>query len=202
MKRKIYISINIPESDKKRLTEAVSKWRDLPVKWVKEPNLHLTLAYLGHVGDDAIVEICQKVKKAVSSKQLFDLHFSDIELNSETESRLVWISGEESQELLKLQEDIEKELDIFVSEKKSFIPHITLGKIRKQKWEAMKKKPPASTCGDALPASPNQGESTRGWEIKKELMFALTVESVDVMASDFENEGQEYSIVESCELDG
>ena len=180
MKRKIYISINIPESDKKRLTEAVSKWRDLPVKWVKEPNLHLTLAYLGHVGDDAIVEICQKVKKAVSSKELFDLHFSNIELNSETESRLVWISGEESQELLKLQEDIEKELDIFVSEKKSFIPHITLGKIRKQKWEAQEKKP----------------------EIKKELMFALTVESVDVMASDFENEGQEYSIVESCELDG
>ena len=180
MKRKIYISINIPESDKKRLTEAVSKWRDLPVKWVKEPNFHLALAYLGHVDDEAIVEICQSVRKAVSGKELFDLHFSDIKLNSKTESKIVWISGEESRELLKLREDIEKELDIFVTEKKSFTPHITLGRIRKQKWEELNPRP----------------------EIKKELNFALTVESVDVMASDFENEGQKYSIVESCQLDG
>jgi len=180
MKRKIYISINIPESDKKRLTKAVSNWLDLPVKWVKESNLHLTLVYLGHVGDDAIVEICQQVKKAASGKELFDLHFSDIELNSETDSKLVWLSGEPSQDLLRLREDVEKELDIFVSEKKSFSPHITLGRIRKQKWEELSPKP----------------------EIKKELNFALTVESVDVMASDFENEGQEYSIIESCQLDG
>ena len=180
MKRKIYININIPERDKKRLISAVSDWQDLPIKWTKEPNFHITLAYLGHVTDEEIVEVCEKVRAAVSGKEIFDLHFSDVELNSKTDARIVWLAGEDSQELLKLQEGIEKGLEIFVSERKTFVPHITLGRIRKKKWEELDLKP----------------------EIKKEINFAVTIESVEVMASDFENEGEEYSIVESCQLDG
>lgn len=178
MKRKIFISINIPKKDKKRLIAAVSQWQDLPVKWVKEPNFHLTLAFLGHVYDSAIPAISEAVKKAVLGKIMFDLHFSEIKLNSEVDPKIIWLEGEVSDELRNLQEAVEKELGIFKSAKKVFIPHITLGRIRKQKWEELEQKP----------------------EIKKSLDFIVTVESVDVMASDFENGGEEYTIIDSFPL--
>jgi len=178
MKRKIFVSINIPKKDKNRLTKALGEWQELPVKWTKEPNFHLTLSYLGHVEDNAIPAIIQSVEKAVSGKTIFDLYFSQIELNSETDPKVIWLSGTASEELKSLQEVVEKELGIFVTEKKIFIPHITLGRIRKQKWEEAENLP----------------------EIKKTLDFAVTVESVDVMASDFENGGEEYTIIDSFPL--
>ena len=180
MKRKIFISINIPKKDKKRLTAAVSGWQELPVKWVKEPNFHLTLAFLGHVYDSAIPAISEGVKKAVLGKAMFDLNFSEIKLNSVDDPKIIWLEGEANVELKNLQEAVEKELGIFVVAKKVFIPHITLGRIRKQKWEELELKP----------------------EIKKLLDFIVTVESVDVMASDFENGGEEYTIIDSFQLNG
>jgi len=179
MKRKIFISLNVPPRDKKRLSKAILEWQDLPVKWVKEPNFHLTLAFLGHVEDNAIPSICEGVSRAVEGKQIFDLFFSQIELDKKNDPKIIWLTGEASEELKNLQSDIEKELGIFVTEKKIFIPHITLGRIRKNKWEETENLP----------------------EIKKTLDFVLTVESVDVMASDFENEEQEYTIIESRLLD-
>ena len=180
MKRKIFISINIPKKDKTRLIKAVSQWQDLPVKWVKEPNFHLTLAYLGHVYDSAIPTISEAVKKAVLGKGMFDLHFSEIKLNSPEDPRIIWLEGEASEELKSLKEDVEKELGIFEAAKKVFVPHITLGRIRKQKWEESQNLP----------------------EIKKPLDYIVTVESVDVMASDFENGGEEYTIIDSFQLNG
>ncbi len=179
MKRKIFISINIPKKDKTRLIKAVSEWEDLPVKWVKEPNFHLTLAFLGYVYDSALPAISEGVEKAVLGKELFDLHFSEIELDNKNNPKIIWLTGEASEELKNLQADIEKELGTFVAEKKIFIPHITLGRIRKNKWEEMEIKP----------------------EIKKSLGFILTVESVDVMASDFENGGEEYTLIDSFPLE-
>jgi len=75
-------------------------------------------------------------------------------------------------------EKIEKELGIFSSSKKEFRPHITLGKIRKNKWNELPEKP----------------------VINKDFPLLVTVESIDVMASDFEGDDMEYTVIESCGL--
>ena len=179
MQRKIFISINLSPRTKKSLTRAIFKWQDLPVKWVKEPNLHITLSFLGHINDSVIPEICEKVRTAVSGFEMMDLAFTRIELAStKDDPRLVWLTGEPSEELKSLHEAIEKTLGIFVSDKKSFRPHITLGKIRQKKWQA-------------LPEVP---------VIEKDFPLQVTVESVDVMASEFEGDGMEYTTIESCPL--
>lgn len=179
MKRKIFISINIPEKDRKRLVRAVEKWQDLPVKWVKEQNFHITLAFLGYVTDEIIADICEKVKKVAEAKDIFDIELGRIEIGpTEKEQKLIWLTGDASEELKLLAEDMEKELEIFRSEKKSFRPHITLGKIRKHKWDELLAKP----------------------EISEKFPLIITVESVDIMASDFALDGTEYTIVESCPL--
>jgi RNA 2',3'-cyclic 3'-phosphodiesterase len=178
MKRKIFISINLPDKVKKRLFLAMEKWHELPVKWVKEANLHVTLLFLGYIDDNTTAEICEKVRKVAEKMDIFDLDFSKIETNSASDPRLIWLTGEPSQALLELYESIEKELDIFKSAKKSFRPHITLGRIRKAKWQGLPEKP----------------------QINQEFSLNLSVESVDIMASDFKNSGQEYTLIEGCPL--
>jgi RNA 2',3'-cyclic 3'-phosphodiesterase len=179
VKRKIFISINLAERDKKRLVRATEKWQDLPVKWVKETNLHITLAFVGHVLDEDISVICEKVCEAVKDFEIVDLEFEKIELSPTAQNpKTIWLTGEASEELRLLQENIEKSLDIFISSKKTFSPHVTLGRIRQKKWQELEEAP----------------------TVEKNFPLTVTVESVDVMASKFEDDGQEYTVIQSCPL--
>ena len=179
MKRKIFISINIPEKVKKRLAKSTQKWQDLPVKWTKEANLHITLLFLGYVDEESLLEICQKVRDAIENEDIFDIEFEKIELfPSADDPKMVALTGSSNADLLRLHEKIEKELNIFTSAKKSFRPHITLGRGRKYKWEALEHKP----------------------SISEKYPLAITAESIDVMASDFGDGTSEYTIIESCPL--
>jgi len=179
MKRKIFISINLPVKTKKSLVRATEEWQNLPVKWVKEPNLHITMAFLGHVSDEGVVDICGKVCEAVADTEIFDLEFEKICLGpSEAEPRMIWLSGNASEDMKKMLEKIEKALDIFSISKKSFRPHITLGKIRRHKWQALGEAP----------------------VIDKNFPLIITAESADIMASEFEGDGMEYTIIQSCPL--
>lgn len=179
MKRKIFISLNLPNRTKKRLIKATEKWQDLPIKWSKEENLHITLLFLGFIDDDSTYAICEKVARVSRAEEIFDVEFNSIELGPIAgDPRMVWVSGKASENLKNLVEKIEKELGIFTNSKKEFRPHITLGKIRKNRWEELPEKP----------------------VIKKDFPLVISVETVDVMASNFEGDGMEYAIIESCEL--
>jgi 2'-5' RNA ligase len=178
MKRKIFISINIPEKVKKRLFLAMEKWRELPVKWVKEVNLHVTLFFLGYIDDGTTEKICEILRDSLQNEEIFDINFDRIELDHPESPRLVWLTGESNENLRLLHEKIEKTLDIFTSSRKSFRPHVTLGRIRKTKWEEMTEKA----------------------EISEKFLLNLPVESVDVMASHFGGGTQEYTLIESCPL--
>lgn len=179
MKRKIFISINLSGKDKKRLVRATEKWQDLPVKWTKEANLHITLEFMGFVLDSVVLDICDAVREAAVDVEIFDLEFEKIELGPTKEDpRLIWLTGAVSEDLKNLHEKIQKASDIFTSSKKAFRPHITLGKIRQHKWQEM----------ETVPA------------VERDFPMTITVESVDVMASEFEGDGMEYAIIESCPL--
>lgn len=179
MKRKIFISINLPDKAKKRLVKATEAWRNLPIKWVRERNLHVTLSFLGYISDDELYLICQKTREASGRFEMFDLVFDRMELGpKEDDPHLVWITGEANESLRKLQEEIEKELGIFVRSKKSFKPHITLGRIRMKKWSELESKP----------------------QISGKFPLNLGVETIDVMASDFAGGDNEYALIESCPL--
>lgn len=179
MKRKIFISINIPEKIQKRLLKATEIWRNLPVKWVKEQNIHLTLSFLGFISDDLLSEICTRVRNVAEKSEIFDLGFTEIVPAPKKEDpKMVWLTGTTSEELRILQENIEKELGIFVASKKSFRPHITLGRIRNHKWNAQKERP----------------------EIFSKFPLSLSVSSVEIVASKFAGDGPEYTIVESFPL--
>jgi len=179
MKRKIYISINLPKKTQKSLERVIEGWEDLPIKWMKPENLHLSLLFLGFVDDDSALEVCKKIELLCQNEEMFDVELNSIRLSPSSEdAKKVVLTGEHSEALKNLVEKIEKELGIFKGSKKEFRPNILLGKIRKKRWDELEEKP----------------------VIEKKFPLLVNVESVDVMASDFENDDGEYVIIESCPL--
>lgn len=176
-KKKIFVEIQVANSLRKRLAQVTSKWADLPVKWMKEENLHITVAFVGYVDESMIPEICEKVGDATADFEAFDLEFSSIELGPDPKDpKMVWLTGEACPELGMLNEAVERALGMRPTAHKQFIPHITLGRIRAIKWDELPEKP----------------------EISEKIKVSMTVDSVSIMES--KGGGAEYVSLEECPL--
>ncbi len=179
MQRRIFIGISLPEDVKKRLVQKVEKWKELPVKWSLPDNFHITLSFLGFVDDSSLVDICARVKEAADGFESFDIDFEKIKLAPDPENpKMIWLSGTASEKLRKLQSEIERSLDIFVSEKKTYRPHMALGKIIKNKWGELENIP----------------------KIEENFRISIPVESADVFESKIEKGRTKFNILESCQL--
>ncbi|MFC1629867.1 RNA 2',3'-cyclic phosphodiesterase [Patescibacteria group bacterium] len=190
MKRhRIFISINLPENIKKRLVGHQSKWPELPIKWTKKENLHITLIFLGHLSSDELVEICKITKEVASRSQSFFVNLNKINYGPPRKMppRMIWAIGEKSKEFTLLRDDLEKsiigsEKVNFSSENRIFSPHITLGRIKT--WEFKQIEPE------------DRPQFVGG------ISFGFDVNSIEVMESQLKRGGPEYTILESAELQG
>lgn len=179
MKNKIFISINIPSRAKKRLNFAMQKWQDLPIKWVKEADLQLNLISLGVTEEDMLFEICKKVKNISEKEDIFDLEFDQIKLFPSAENpKSIVLMGKISEELKNLINSIEEELELSNVPRKTFYPHITLGRVRKNKWEELESK----------------------IAIEEKSSIIVTVTNLDIMTYGLGEEGGKFAILESCPL--
>ena len=62
---RLFIAIDIPEDVRKKLVSFQEKIGNehARIKWVEADNIHLTLKFLGEVGDDTVGEIRESLKK-------------------------------------------------------------------------------------------------------------------------------------------
>ncbi|HEX8974776.1 MAG TPA: RNA 2',3'-cyclic phosphodiesterase [Patescibacteria group bacterium] len=176
-KKKIFIEIAIPSQIGRRLSQKVAKWQDLPVKWIKENNLHLTVAFIGYVDESVLPDICARVSQAVQDMESFDIVLEKIELGPDPENpRMVWATGRASEQLKQLHERVEEALNMRPEHHKEFRPHLTLGRIRKLKWEKLAAKP----------------------VIEEKINLVVPIDTVSVMES--RGGGAEYVPLEECPL--
>lgn len=184
MKQRIFIAINLPEATKEQLFEFQKKWRELPCRWIKPENLHITLVFLGYISDEGLPNIL-KVLKEVSTKQVsFPINLTKICYGPPKKpARMVWAEGEKSEELGKLQKDLE---DILFSssikglkekEKKGYTPHITMGRIRQLEFR--------------------QIDPEERPEIDEDISINFEVKSIELMESHLSKRGAEYIVLES-----
>lgn len=177
MQKRLFVAISLLEDVKKRLFRFVEKeYGDLPVRWVRWENFHLTLNFLGYVPDENISDICEAIRNAVQNLQSFELEFVKIEPgpNSETK-KMIWAAGKKSEELSNLKYQLDKVLGFHAREKREFRPHITLGRIRKEKWRKILPEP----------------------EVEKDFKFSVPVSSIELYESKFEKGKRVYYILES-----
>ena len=119
MLHRIFIAVNLPENIKNKLAAYQEKWSDLPARWTKKENLHITLEFLGYLPAEEIMELCQKIREDALAKKPFFVRlnkicYGPVQKDYKKPARMVWAIGEKIQEF-------------------NIIPHITLARIKN--WE-------------------------------------------------------------------
>lgn len=131
-----FIAIDLPPA----FLEAIGslqdelKSRTKGIRWVKSGNIHLTLKFLGDIQEELLGELGEILTTACKAHAPFELSmgrpggFPNIE-----RPRVIWLGLEgELEKLDALKQEIEKGCQPagFPREKRSFHPHLTLGRIK------------------------------------------------------------------------
>ncbi len=186
MRHRIFIAINLPEEIKNKLSSFQAKWPELPTRWVKPENLHITLAFLGYLSDEELGEVLKISKEVAQRHAPFSINLVKICYGppKKMPPRMIWIEGEKSKDLASLKDDLEKSLICskipFELEEREFKPHITLGRIRQ--WEFRQIEPEERPL------------------VEEEISLNFPVESIEIMESQLKRNGAEYTILESFSL--
>lgn len=195
MGRRIFIAINLLEDIKKRLADFYDNWPDLPVRWTKKDNLHITLVFLGFTRDEDLMEVITKTRSAVKKHSQFKIELNKICYGPKgmKSPKMIWAEGEKSKELAALQKDIELALTFNPAsgfnniipppgrEVRAFSPHITLARINQMEWRRQEP--------DEVP------------EISEDIDISFEAISVEVMESELKRSGPVYNILESIDLE-
>lgn len=160
--RRLFVGIPLSAQFRKRLVQEMEAFPKEAVLLTREENLHVTVFFLGFVHEEQVAEVCARVGEACEELESFELEFQGLRLLEDAENpKMIWLEGDASEGLKQLRETVEKAFSSFVVEKKAYAPHITLAKIKKQKWLA-------------LPVAP---------ELKEKLHLIEMVDTVSVFES-------------------
>jgi RNA 2',3'-cyclic 3'-phosphodiesterase len=179
---RIFIAINLPDSVKKNLSAQQLKWAELPCRWTRKENLHITLAFLGYLNDEELVELCKITREIASRHDPVMIKLNKIIYAPKNQPpRMIWVEGEENQELEKLQKDLANSLPVEKEkENKQYVPHITLGKIKQMEFKII--------------------EPEERPQIDESISLSFEASSIEIMESELKRGGPEYELVESFPL--
>ncbi len=175
---RLFIAIELSSEIKKNIMELINilRYKGEGVKWVRPNGIHLTLKFLGETPPSRIQEITNSLQKTVKNFSSFYLSFQSTGCfpSGKKPPRVLWIGVEPNDYLNKIQKELEKNLEEigYPKEKREFIPHLTLGRVR----------------------SPGRlGSIKEEFEKHKERSFGkMKVEKVTLFQSILKPEGAEY----------
>lgn len=172
-RHRVFIAINLPENIKRSLAPFQKRWPEIPVRWTRPENLHITLEFLGYVKDEELVEILKNTQEIALRHSVFDINLNKICYGPPNKPpRMIWAVGEESKELSSLKKDL--------GDDQKFVPHITLGRLRKWEWQRL--------------------DSEDRPEINENIDLQFTVNSIELMESVLRRGGPEYKELSSFNL--
>lgn len=180
MFHRIFLAINLPSDVKQILGSFKEKWKELPARWVKEENLHITLIFFGYLKDSTISKISEVVRDVVHLYRPFDVILQKI-IYAPPRVRpphMIWVLPKERDRLRELYENISRpllKLNIKCAENE-FVPHITLARIRKMEFRLM--------------------DDEERPMIDEEINLRFEVRGVELMESHLKREGPQYITLE------
>ena len=132
-----FIAIELPGEVREglaRLRSGLERDEHRFVKWVDPGGIHLTLKFLGNIPFKQVTEITKAIEEAAQGISPFHLEISGIgAFPNLNQFRVFWvgISGEVDK-LSMLQQNMDSALAAlgFAKEERSFVPHLTLARIR------------------------------------------------------------------------
>ncbi len=106
------------------------------VAWVKPENLHLTLKFLGEIGENQVASLKEALSAVLQSCAPFDIHLEGIGAFPKTTfPRVIWVGVNQGEkQLSELAKRIEQACGPFIlslsKDERPFSPHLTIGRIR------------------------------------------------------------------------
>lgn len=132
-----FIAIELPEEAKEglaRLRKELERDEHRFVKWVDPGGIHLTLKFLGNIPSKRVAEITKAMEEAAGVISPFYMEISGLgAFPSLRQVRVFWVGiNGEMDKLSQLQQNIDSALAVlgFAKEERSFMPHLTLARIR------------------------------------------------------------------------
>lgn len=185
---RIFIAINLPAKIIKELGDFQYRWPELPARWTKSENLHITVDFLGNASDQEVCDICRAMEQVCRRHEPFAVSLNRIVYAPPQKKppRMVWAVGGKSPELGALQKDIESSIYDFCGgryqegEIYNFTPHITLARLRMTEFSIL--------AAEEIPI------------IEENINRVFTVETIEVMESELKKGGPVYAILESFRL--
>lgn len=135
MSVRTFVALELPEPLRAGILGLARTLRDSGIRasWCRDGTLHLTLKFLGDVEERDLPEVVAAVATAAAGVPPFDFETGRLgAFPSPRDPRVIWLGAEPVDELFDLQAAIEDELSAagFPRERRSFHPHITLGRVR------------------------------------------------------------------------
>ena len=133
-----FVAIKIPDSIKERIAKIEKELEGIQgVKWVKPDNIHLTLKFLGEVRESQIGELNLAIKSCIRGIKPFRISFSEIGgFPNLRHPKVIWVGVKEGMDILiELINRLEQEFSKlgFKPETREPSPHLTIGRIKKNK---------------------------------------------------------------------
>jgi 2'-5' RNA ligase len=133
---RLFIAINLPDQQVRDLKRALYRLAsyDLPVRWLAEESLHITLQFLGEVSDARVPPVQAALEQSVTGLSQFEVEIGGLgAFPALRRPNIFWIGVAESPELLELHRRVDAAMAGlgFPSEDRPFKPHITLGRVHK-----------------------------------------------------------------------
>lgn len=130
-----FIAIDLDKTLKETLEGLICRFRRQggDIRWVKPEGMHLTLKFLGEIGEETVAKVMSSLGVVASRHKPFRLIFRGTgTFPPGHKARVLWVGIEESPDLKALQEDLEREMERlgFPGEERGFHPHMTLGRVK------------------------------------------------------------------------
>ncbi|TAL24658.1 MAG: RNA 2',3'-cyclic phosphodiesterase [Nitrospirae bacterium] len=138
MDLRCFVAIELPDEIKKTIDEYVAKLMETKadVKWIPSKNLHLTLKFLGDTPEKIVPDISKRLSEITRLHNSFDIRISGAGVFPNIKyPRVIWLGINDSEEIIKLQRDMDEALKEFgfETDDREFRPHLTIGRIRSSK---------------------------------------------------------------------
>lgn len=187
---RLFIAIELSNEIKlelKNLQDILKPVSPNAAKWVDPSGIHLTLKFLGNVESGKIPMITDAVKEAVSNVSPFELMLKELGAFPDLKRiQVLWVGLQgDLNSLQALQKQIEQKVSPlgFPTEKRSFIPHLTLARLRNIATPVERR-----ALGEKLSV------------IKFNSTSVLEVKSISLMKSHLTREGAIYTCMYSADL--
>ena len=183
---RLFLAINFDPALRRQIVDATAPLRDAApdVAWVREPQLHLTLKFLGEQAEERAGEIAAAMRTVAARHRSMELEIGGIgAFPAFRRARVIWMGIDAEPRLELLHHDVEVACEQlgFELDGRPYRPHLTLGRVKGRRGEDEMR---------AL-ARAAKGVNFRG---------ASSVETIDLMSSELTPTGSRYTRLDGAPL--